>query len=47
MNSQAHFTSLPNSTPSQALDNTSVAEEKVIASIATNQDLPEAKRSAR
>jgi len=26
MNSQAHFTSLPNSTPSQALDNTSAAE---------------------
>jgi len=26
MNSQAHFTSLPNSSPSQALDNTSAAE---------------------
>jgi hypothetical protein len=47
MNSQAHFTSLPNSTPSQALDNTSAAEEKVTASIAGNQDLPETKQSAR
>jgi len=26
MNSQAHFTSLPNSSSSQALDNTSAAE---------------------
>lgn len=43
----ANYTSLSNSMLSQANDNTNMAEEKVTASIADNQNFSEAKRSAR